>query len=153
MWLKSKTIIVTKLQNSNCDKTQKLKLWPNSKNQILTKLKNSNCDRTKKNQIVTKLKKSNCDGSNSDSSDSSRVTYLSQNNSTTCLVKTTWHLQNWWDFSGQLFAISRCFCNSHRLASAAASMNGERLSCFITTGFVEQPLAPSGLRTGALQDW
>ena len=25
------------------------------------------------------------------------------------LVKTTWHLQNRWDFSGQLFAISRCF--------------------------------------------
>ena len=46
--------MVTKLKNSNCDKTQKLKLWQNSKT-----------------QIVTKLKKSNCDSSNSDSSDSS----------------------------------------------------------------------------------
>ena len=32
------------------------------KKQIVTKLENSNCDRTKKKtQIVTKLKKSNCD--------------------------------------------------------------------------------------------
>ena len=41
------TLIVTKLKNSNCDKTQ-----------ILTKLKNSNCDKT---QIVTKLINLNCD--------------------------------------------------------------------------------------------
>ena len=38
---------------------------------IVTKLKNSNCDKTKKNLIVTKLKNSNCDGSNSDSCDNS----------------------------------------------------------------------------------
>ena len=41
------------------------------KTQILTKLENSNCDKNQKNQIVTKPKKSNCDSSNSDSSDSS----------------------------------------------------------------------------------
>ena len=35
---------MTKLKNSNCDKTQKLKLWPNSTNKIVTKLNNSNCD-------------------------------------------------------------------------------------------------------------
>ena len=33
-----KTKIVTKLWNSNCDKTQKLKMWKNSKSQIVTKL-------------------------------------------------------------------------------------------------------------------
>ena len=27
-----------------CDNTQKLKLWQNSKSQIMTKLNNSNCD-------------------------------------------------------------------------------------------------------------
>ena len=43
-------------KNSNCDKTQKLKLWPKSncdKTQAVTKLKllqNSNCD---KSQVVT----------------------------------------------------------------------------------------------------
>ena len=73
-----RTQIVTKLekkilttQNSNCDKTQKLKLQQNLKTQIVTKLKkirimtilknNSNIDKTKKNQTVTKLKKNlNC---------------------------------------------------------------------------------------------
>ena len=72
--------MVTKLRNSNCDKTQKLKLWQNSNTQIVTKvenseteivtkLKNSNCDKTQKlkfwqnskTQIVTKLKNSNCE--------------------------------------------------------------------------------------------
>ena len=56
-------------QNSNYDKTQKLKLRQNSKTQIVTKQKNLNCDKTKKNskidktkqnQTVTKLKKRNC---------------------------------------------------------------------------------------------
>ena len=35
-----------KLKNSNCDKTQKLKLWINSKTQIVINLKNSNCNET-----------------------------------------------------------------------------------------------------------
>ena len=62
MWLNSKTQIVTKLKNTNCDQNKKkFKLWQNSKTQIVTKLKNSNYDKTKKNPIVTKLKKSNCD--------------------------------------------------------------------------------------------
>ena len=76
---------MTKLKNTNCDKTQKIKLlqkskaqivtklknsmWRNFKTQIVTKLKNSNCDKTQKikllpnskNQIVTNLKYSNCD--------------------------------------------------------------------------------------------
>ena len=58
----------TKLKNSNCDKTQKLKVRPNTKILNVTKFKNSNCDKTKKvnvtqleTQIVTKLKNSNCD--------------------------------------------------------------------------------------------
>ena len=49
-----KTDIVTKLKNSNCDKTQKLKLWTNSKTQIVTKLKNQNCD-ISNTQTVIKL--------------------------------------------------------------------------------------------------
>ena len=54
--------MVTKLKNTNCDKTQKLKLGPNSKTQIVTKLNNSNIKEEKnKKKIVTKLKKSNCD--------------------------------------------------------------------------------------------
>jgi hypothetical protein len=38
--------MVTKLENSNYDKTKKLKMWQNSKTQNVTKLKNSNCDKT-----------------------------------------------------------------------------------------------------------
>ena len=49
--------IVTKLNNSNCDKTQ-LKLWQNSENLIFTKLK---LWEKKKKKIVIKLKTSNCD--------------------------------------------------------------------------------------------
>ena len=66
------------LQNSNCDKTQKLKLWEKKKVQnvncqtktkIVSKLENSNCDKSQKlklwqnstTQIVTKPKKINCD--------------------------------------------------------------------------------------------
>ena len=49
-----KNLIVMKLKNSNCDKTQKLKLWWNletqmwwnSKTQIVMKFKNSNCEVT-----------------------------------------------------------------------------------------------------------
>ena len=42
-----------KLENSNFDKNQKLKLWQKSNTQIVTNLK--------KNQIVTKPKNSNCE--------------------------------------------------------------------------------------------
>ena len=56
VWHNSNTQIVTKLKNSNFDKTQKLKLGQNSKIRIVTKLKNSNCDKTLKTQIVTTLK-------------------------------------------------------------------------------------------------
>ena len=47
------------LKNSNCDKTQKLKLWPNSKTQIATKQKK--VWQNFKTQMVTKIKNSNCD--------------------------------------------------------------------------------------------
>ena len=47
-----KTQIVTKLKNSNCDKTQNLN-FDNSKTQMDTKVK--------KKQILTKVKNSNCD--------------------------------------------------------------------------------------------
>ena len=42
----------------NCDKTQKLGLWPHSKTQMVTKPSNSNCNKT---QTGTKLKNSNFD--------------------------------------------------------------------------------------------
>ena len=51
----SKTIFV--LQNSNCDKTQKLKLRQNLKTKIVTKLKNPNCDKTKKIKFSQNKKK------------------------------------------------------------------------------------------------
>ena len=35
---KKKYIYVTKLQNSNCEETQKLNCWQNSRTQIVTKL-------------------------------------------------------------------------------------------------------------------
>ena len=49
---------MTKFKNSNYDQTLKLKFGQNSKTQFVTKLKNSNCDKTQnsKTQIVTKLK-------------------------------------------------------------------------------------------------
>ena len=47
------------------------------------KLKNYNCDKTQ-SQIVTKLKNSHYDNSISDKTHS-------------ILVRTTWHLDNWWD--------------------------------------------------------
>ena len=50
----------TKLKNSNCDKTQKLKLRPNTKILNVTKFKNSNCDKTKK-ENCDKTQNSNCD--------------------------------------------------------------------------------------------
>ena len=57
---------ITKLKNSNWDKTQKLKLWQNEKTWTVTKLKKSNCHLTKKNlwwqkSYCDKLKKLNCD--------------------------------------------------------------------------------------------
>ena len=51
--------IVTKVINSNCYKTHKLKLWPNSKTLIVTQVwqySKTHCDKTKKNQCGTKLK-------------------------------------------------------------------------------------------------
>ena len=54
---------MTKLKRSNFEENtkKKFKLWQNKKIQMVSKLKNTNCDKTNNNQIVTKLKKSNCD--------------------------------------------------------------------------------------------
>ena len=41
------------LKRLNCDKTWKLELWQNSKTQIVTKPKDSNCDKTQKHKFVT----------------------------------------------------------------------------------------------------
>ena len=46
---------MTKLKNSKCDITQKLKMCQNSKNQNVTKLKTSNVAKLKKTQILTNL--------------------------------------------------------------------------------------------------
>ena len=63
---KLKKQIVTKIKNSNFDKTQELKIRKNKKNKIVTKLKkiffftkinNSNCDKTKKNSNCNKTQK------------------------------------------------------------------------------------------------
>ena len=50
---------MTKITNSNCDKTLKLKLWQNSKTQILIKFKKITFLQNSKTQIVTKLKNTN----------------------------------------------------------------------------------------------
>ena len=64
LWQNLKNQIVTKLKNSNFDKTQKHKLGHNSKTQIVIKLKNSNFEKknsklylrwNSKTQIVEKL--------------------------------------------------------------------------------------------------
>ena len=49
-----------RFKDSYCNETQKLKLGCNSKTQIVMKPKNSNCNETQ-TQIVMKLKNSNCD--------------------------------------------------------------------------------------------
>ena len=46
MWQNLLALIVKKLTNKNCDKTQNLELWKNSKTQIVTKPKNSKCNKT-----------------------------------------------------------------------------------------------------------
>ena len=85
MWRKkTKKKVVTKLEHSNCDKTQKLKMWQNSKNQIMTKLKNPNHNSSNSKTIDN----SNGDRSNRD-----------------IFSKTTWPSDNQWDVLGQLFAI------------------------------------------------
>ena len=48
-------LFVVKNQNS------KIQIVQHSKTQIVTKLINTNCDKTKKKNIVTKLKSFNCD--------------------------------------------------------------------------------------------
>ena len=140
---------MTKVKNSNCDKTWQLKLWQNSKNQIVTKLKISNCDntqklklgKTSKTQIVTKLKNSNsdktqilklCQNSNCDKTQKLK---LWQNSKTQIVTKlkisncdktqkvvigTTWHLNNRWDVLGAAFCDS---CN--------VSLQDQRLYVYI----------------------
>ena len=83
---------MTKLNNSNWDKTQKLKLWQNSQTQYV-------------------------------------------------LVKTTWHLQNRWDFSGQLFAISRCFFMFSKLPLMIALIALIALNSWISQNSQISPIA------------
>ena len=47
-----------KLENLNCDETQKLKLWINLQTQSVMKLKNSNCDKTQKHVVIERDLKS-----------------------------------------------------------------------------------------------
>ena len=58
---------MTKLKNSNCDKTERLKKCDKIYKIIMTKLKHSSCDKTQNSNFtklknsVTELKNSNCD--------------------------------------------------------------------------------------------
>ena len=80
-------------RQSPCDKTQKLKLWENSKTQIVRKLKNSNCDESQKLEIVTKLKNLNCDktqklkNSNSDNTQELKLWQYQENLKTQNVTK------------------------------------------------------------------
>ena len=58
-------------------------MWQNSKIQIVTKLKNSNCDKTQNSCNGDSSDSSNSDSSNSDSSDSSDQKTLKK----TCYTK------------------------------------------------------------------
>ena len=77
MWQKSKTKNVTKLKNSNCNKTQELKLWQNSKTQLKKKKKTQIVTKFKtwKHQFMTKLN-------------------FGHNFKGVLLVRTTWYLNN-----------------------------------------------------------
>ena len=112
LWWSSKTRIVMKLKNQNFDETQKLKLWCNSKTQMVIKLKKIKFWWSSKTQIVMKLKNSNCD--------KTQKLKLWQNLNFTksrfikkkiflrgLLVKTFWHLDNWWDVLWATFCDSR----------------------------------------------
>ena len=85
MWQNSTTQIATTPKNSNCDKTQKLKLWLNSTTKIVKILKNSISDKTqtlklRHNSIYDTILKS-------------------------LLVRATWHLHS------QLYLFWAAFCN------------------------------------------
>ena len=69
---------MTKLKNSNCDKTQKLKLRPNTKVLNVTTFKNSNCD---------KIKKKNCDNTQNSNCDKTQKLKLRQNSKTQIVEK------------------------------------------------------------------
>ena len=58
-------LVFSATQQDTVGQTQKLKLWQNSKTQYLTKLKNSNCNKTWKLKQWKNQKKSNCDNKNS----------------------------------------------------------------------------------------
>ena len=72
---KLKKLKIGRKKNSKCDKTQKLNMWQNSKTNYVTKLTNSECDKTQicgktqnfkmlqnsKTQNVAQLKNSRCD--------------------------------------------------------------------------------------------
>ena len=95
----------TKLKNSNSDKTKQkiLKLWQSLTTQIVTKLKT---------QIATKLN-SNCDISYDNSKTQivivAIVTVVTVVVIVTSFSKTTWHLDNRWDFLRAAFAILAMF--------------------------------------------
>ena len=70
----SKTWIVTKLKNLTWDKIQ-LKVWQSLKTQTVTKFNNLNCDKTQQLKLWQNSKTSH----------------------KSLLLRTTWHLDNWWD--------------------------------------------------------
>ena len=92
MWYNTIFQIVTKLENSNCDFTQKLKLWQNSKTDIVKKkIKNISSDKTKKND--------------SEEEEERKKKLLKKQIfwPKDLLVITNWHLDNGWDLLGAPF--------------------------------------------------
>ena len=84
---------MTKLKNSNCH---------NSKKHILTKFKNSNSDNTQKLKLWQNSITQNV---------STQKVKIWQNSKNQIVTKLRNSNCDRWDFSGQLFAISRCFIN------------------------------------------
>ena len=126
---------MTKLKNSNYDKTQKLKLWQNSKNPIVTKLKKIQLWPNSTNQIVTPLS----------SESETRKHKLWQNSKTqivtvvigtvvtvvivTSFSKTIWHLDNRW-CSGEAFLN---YCQVFGIG--ATNHIGREILCLLYAGF------------------
>ena len=101
---------MTKLNNSNCDKTQKLKLWQNSKTQIVTKLKNSNCYKT---QNCKFWQNSNCDKTqklNGDNIQKLKLKKKIKNSNCEKLKNSNFDTSTTDEmFSGKLLRFSRCY--------------------------------------------
>ena len=121
-----------KIQNINCDKTQKLKVWQNSKKFIVTKLKNLSCDKTQTLKVWTisktpmvrkKITNSNCEKKKKKILITTKLNF--QQNS-----KKSWHLHDRW------YVFRAAFCDLVMIMSAGgyAKIWTKCISCLQVLG-------------------